>query len=362
MNLRSVFEALRRRWFVVVPILLITAGGVIWVSSESNAEYEATAILLLADPRVVGTDTGGLTDTETGAVDDGGAMLDTPVVIQVVEGDTTRSRLGLTADAVDYTVTEVGEGVLKVEATSPSQDSVVEAANTVIAEIDRVVQELDDADESRTADMRVLSEARVPRQRTILNEGGEGETEYYAAGSVQLDIAQDMSSLQSPYTASAGTLRVLEEAASASRVTESIREEVGDAQARFELVYQLRDAAPIVHVVATGSSPETTMDTLETVLGYLDADLAERQAVTGADESTWIEFQRLAMPEDAQTPEGRLRRPIVTIIALGVVAAASLAVLVDTLLSQRRQLSPTMENDRSETGEVAESAGRTRAS
>lgn len=356
MNLRSVYEALRRRWWVVAPILLLTAGGIIWVSSEANAEYEATAILLLAEPRVAGTDTGG--EPENGTVDEDGAILDPSVVIQIVEGDATRSNLGASASTIDYTVTEVGEGVLRVEATSSSPDSVVAVVNTVIGEVDRVVQELDAADENRSATTRVLARARVPRQRTTLNEDGEGETEYYASGSVQLDIT-DTSGLQSPYTASAGTLRVLEEAASTPTVTESIREEVDDPRARFELDYQLRDAAPIVHVIATGSSPESTMGTLEAVLGYLDADLAERQALTGAEESTWVEFQRLAMPEEAQSPEGRLRRPIVTILVLGFLAAASLAVLVDALMSQERHLSTTPE---SETNELAENARRSHVS
>lgn len=362
MNLRLVLEALRRRWWIAVPILLLTAAGVLWITSDSNAEYEATAILLLAGPQVSGSDTTTETATEQAVEGDPGAILDRSAVIEIVVGDETRSTLTPNAELVDYTVTEVGGGVLRVEATSQSAEAVVDTANTVITEVGRVVQELDAADDSRTAEIRPLAEARVPRQREVVDEEGVAETVYFARASVQLEIVPAGSALQSPYTATAGTLRIIEEAASSPAVIEAIRAEVGDPRAQFELVYQLRDAAPIVHVVARASSREATMDTLQEVLTYLDEDLAERQALTGAGESTWVEFERLTMPESASVPAGRLRRPIVTVIALGIVAAASLAVLVDTLMGRGTPLRLTRQDGAHVETESAKETRRSRSS
>jgi len=339
MRLSPIAAAMRRRWWVVAGVMLITVFGVIWTVT-TNARYEATAILLLASPAITGAESDQVPDEDDGSASDpavaddqgDGTALHPAVVVEIAESDNTRESLGLAASDVDYTITATENGIIRVETVADVESRLVATATTLIREIERIVAELDTADPLRTAAPRVLSEPRFVRQRTVVEADGTSRTEFYAVGSVLVEIDETLAAAPlNPYIASDQTLRVIEEVASTTPVIEAIREEVGDEEAEFEIVFQQRDAAPIVHVVASAMTPESTMSTLDAALAFLDADLADRQARAGADESTWIFFQRLALPTEAVTPEGSLRRPIATIIVLGLIAATTLAVLVDSL-------------------------------
>ena len=332
MNLMKIVDALVRRWWVALPIVLMTVGAVIWIASGSTAEYQARARLLLASPAIVGV------DTESPDQENERAILDPVVVREIAEGDATRAQIGVLGNDVDYSITDVGNGIFRIETVSSDEDSVLEVAPAVIEAVEGVVAELDAADADRTAEVQILSEPRFVRQRTVETDEGV-ETEYFARGSMALVIsgtgASGVTGDPNPYSASVGTLRVLEELSSTEAVLAAVREEVGDSAAAFELQFDTRDAAPLVHVVATATTPETTMATLDSVLMFLDEDLQERQALTGANESTFVRLQRLSVPDEAEVPEGSLRRPIATIIVLGLVGAVSLAVLVDSLMTAR---------------------------
>lgn len=318
-------SALIRRWWVVVPVLLLTMGGVVLVGISAGSQYQARATLLLAGPEIAPGD----------AADDGlGAILDTSVVIEMAEGDATRALLD--PNIVRHSVSEVGSGVLRIEAVGEPGAPVVPAGRTIIAEVERVVEELDAEDDERAAEVRVLSEPRSPRQRIIVEANGDTRTEVFSVGSIQLLIAgQAPSSVENPYNPSGGFLRIIDEDAAVPAVSESIREAVGDPEASFDLQYDSRDAAAIVHVVATATTAETTMATMNEALAFLDEDVARRQTLAGADESTWIVFQRIALPQEAEVLSSSLGRPIAAVVGLGVVAAASLAILVDSLLAAR---------------------------
>jgi hypothetical protein len=348
MKLNAIAEAMRRRWWAVAGVMLITVFGVAWTVS-ANARYEATAILLLASPAITGAadgiadeGDGSALDPDAGVEDEGdGSALDPAVVVEVAGGDITRESLGLAATNVDYSITASENGIIRVETFADSESPLVEAATTLMNEIERIVTELDTADTLRTAETRVLSEPRFVRQRTVVEVDGTSRTEFFAAGSVLLEIDETLATPpENPYVASDQTLRVIEEVASTDPVIEAIREAVGDREAAFEFVFQQRDAAPLVHVVASATTPEATISTLDAALTFLDADLADRQAQAGAAESTWISFQRLAIATEAQTPEGSLGRPVATIIVLGLIAATTLAVLIDSLATSRSKRGP----------------------
>lgn len=323
MNLKSIAAIVRERWWVVAAVVALTIIGLVWTISAST-RYEATAILLLAGPTI-----GGDAPAEP-AEGESAVALDAAVVAEIAGGDTTRTSLGPSADGVNIEITASENGIIRVETVADTSGALVGVARSLMVEIERIVAELDEADPLRSAETRVLSEPRFVREREVVETDGTTRTESYAVGSVLLDIEEPLASpTENPYTASDATLRVVEEVVSTDQVINSVREEVGDNEAGFEIVFQQRDAAPIAHVIASATTEESTMATLNAALAFLDGDLVARQERAGADESTWISFQRLALPTDAKVPEGSLRRPIATIIVLGLVASITLAVLVD---------------------------------
>lgn len=359
MNLSSVFRVLKERWWVAGLVLLVTAAGVYWIVSTATDRYEAYATLLLVTPDVVGS------DDEPSTAQQPDLILDPAVVSEIAGGDGFLSRLGSNERNVDYSITPVGGGVLRVEARSDSEDVVLDTAAALIDEIRRVAEQLDESDPQRAGEVSVLSQPRFARERTITDREGNDQTEYYSVGSVYLAISEEFrpSTPPNPYTASDGTLRVIQEASSDPAAREEILAGTENEQASFEIGRQSRDPVPLLYVTTSAATPQATMDTLDSVVSFLDSDLADRQASTGADESTWLELQRLVFVEEAEKVEARLGRPIAAVVVLGVVAALSLALLIDSLVSGPVGRRSTLPSEGEDTGkpEKAES-GRTRAS
>jgi len=376
MNLKNIFGALRRRWWAAGLVLGVTAAAVVWVVSNTADQYQATATLLLAGPEIMGLEGQPAEDeaTEEEATEDevsqGGVndvRLDPNVVVEIANGDSVRSRLGI--EGVEYSVISVGEGILRVEALSDSEEGVVETALAVIEEIERIAEDLEASDPVSTAEITILSQPQFVRERAIEpspdgEDPGdqEDQVEYVAVGSVFLavDEAPDEAPQGNPYTASDGTLRVIQEVASTDQAREAVLGGIEDETASFAMVMQPRDAVPFVYVEATAGSPEATMATLDAAVSFLDEALAQRQSITGADESTWLAFQRIAVDEEAELMAVRLGRPIATVLVLGVVAAVSLALLVDSLFYTRA--SAHLAGSKSVSEEASVESERSRAS
>lgn len=327
--------------------------------STATDRYEANATLLLVTPDVVGS------DDEQSPAQELDLILDPAVVSEIAGGDGFLSRLGPNERNVDYSVTPVGGGVLRVEARSDSEDVVLDTAAALIDEIQRVAEQLDESDPQRAGEVSVLSQPRFARERTITDREGNDQTEYYSVGSVYLAISEEFrsSTPPNPYTASDGTLRVIQEASSDPAAREEILAGTEDEQASFEVGRQSLDPVPLLYVSASAATPQATMDTLESVLSFVDTDLADRQALTGADEDTWLEFQRLVLSEEAEKLEASLGRPIAAVVVLGLVAALSLALLIDSLVSGHIGQHPIVPAEAEETGSTEDAGSRrTRAS
>jgi hypothetical protein len=343
MNLSEIARVLQRRWMVVASVLLLTVLAVFLTAIRANSDFQATAILLLASPELGGSD-----QQTSESSDDGSMALSPSIIAEIVRGDNTRVALGPESNVTDYAVTVTADNILQVEATNDTADGVVQTADAVIDEIQRVVEDLKAENSEPAATLDILSRPRVPRERTLVGPTGETSVEYYASGSVLLTIEANETELFNPYTPSGGTLRVLVEVASTERVRESIMDVIDDDEATFELIFDSRDVAAVLHVVATANSADGAMDTLDAAVGFLDDDLEERQMLAGADESTFLWYQRLAYPDEAEVASGGLQRPIATIIVLGVVAAVSLAILVDSVIGSRRKMRSAVGPDASD--------------
>jgi len=59
MDAVELFKVVLRRWYVVLPVLLLAAGGAFYAGKAVTADYEARAALLLLGPSVTPTESGG---------------------------------------------------------------------------------------------------------------------------------------------------------------------------------------------------------------------------------------------------------------------------------------------------------------
>lgn len=330
MDVAELSKAVYRRWWIAAAVLMVTLAGTLLVIVRAETQYEATASLLLVGPEILGSGTDEMPPAETPTFTPG-------MVAEVVAGDETRQELDVDGDLAAYEVIVSDEGtILRVEATAETADPVVPTAVSVMEAIERTVadfQAQSQGENEPEVRFEVLSDPSLARQRTVVGPGGERQVEYVATGAVFLSIRADATPQGNPYSASEGTLRVLQEVASAPSTRAAALSGIEGAD--FAVAMQSRDSAPIMHVTATAGTESDTMGALDAAIGFFDQQLAERQVLTGAPEFTWIRFQRLYVPETATAVSGNLRRPLVTIIGLGIVAAVSLAVLADSVLLQR---------------------------
>lgn len=330
MNLGDIARALYRRWIVSVPVLVLTAIAVVVVVSTADTTYEATATLLLAEPEIVGSSD---EDPDEPAQ---ATPLSPTAIAEIAEGDRVRSRVIPEGSDADYSITPRDNRILRIEATSQDEAIVVTTANQVIDEIVDILGEMDSAESSTNLEGEILARPTRARQRLVAIGAGETAVEYYASGSVLVSIEQEaVVSQANPYAASGGTLRVIEEVASTESVKESVLASVEGAD--YVIAFTPRDLAPIMRVTATAPQPETTLDALDAALGFLDDELAGRQEITGAEPATWLRWQRLDIPNEPEEVSPNLRRPVATIVVLGLVGAASLAVLAESVVTYRNK-------------------------
>lgn len=326
-----IFRILLRRWWVVVPTLAVTAGALMLVLTQVEPEYEANASLLLAGPELTqGTQPEG----ETGTTE-----LSATIVAEIVQGDSVRDQLGGDSLA-DYRVEVTGDSILRVVATSDSQGTPVPTVQAVLQAIEEVVatrqQELDVPPEM-VPRVDVLSEPTQARASTAPDGQGGTLEVYEATGSAAILTDADTAGAGgNPYTASGGTLRVLQEVAQSPQGRTAVYEGVASPEP-FTVHMENRDMAPILYVTAHGENPNGVMQTLERAVAFLNGELADRQQRAGVDEDRWIRLETLSMPAGAVEMSANLRRPLLTILGLGLIAAVSLAVLADSLIAYREQ-------------------------
>lgn len=324
MDVFVVVQTVLRRWWVVLPTLALTAGAVALVLMRVEPEYEATASLLLAAPEL--TQVPGEEAAE-------GAPASAAVIAEIVQGDEVRDRLAQGGASADYLVEVTGDGsILRVVATDASQSRVVPTVEAVLAAIDETVAERVGAQQDVRLD--VLSRPSQARAATVPDADGGTSTVYEATGSVRLlGLGEDGAIGANPYVASGGTLRVLQEVAASPEARGAVLE--GERNASFNLHMENRDAAPILYVSAQGTDPDGVMRTLDRAVTYLNDVLLDRQQQVGAPESTWIRLEPLSMPAAVTQLSANVRRPVLMIAGLGMIAAVSLALLVDNLMLRR---------------------------
>lgn len=327
MDIMDVLRAIARRYWVVLPILIVTFVGAALVVTNAIPTYEARATLQLVDPTELGR-----AEPQTAS----SQFADTRVIVEVVLSDTTRTSLGKDASA-DYTVSLSDNGkIISVQAFG-DQDAVVPTASAVIGAISGIFADVEeDLGETTKASFEVLAQPTQARERIVTVGPDVTATEYYALGAVLVDFQETDPIAANPIGAGEGTLRALEivaESASIKRSEFDIDPEEGTRDYSIDLIPR----TSILTIDANGTSSEETIELLGDVSQFLEAKLDQRQAATGADESTWLEFETLAADPEGERVSGNLRRPLLTVLGLGVVAAVSLAVLADNLLNLRSE-------------------------
>lgn len=330
MDVIEIARTALRRWYVVLAVLLLTGVAAVAVARTAEVHYEVSGSFLLS----------AVSAPDAEGADRDVATLTPHVASELVQDSDVRARVGEQGGSDDYTVTVEGDGLLRVQGAGASEEEAVTTAQLVMAEIRSEVTRHEDeagAPENRRTEVEVLSSpttARLVGGGDVPADGADvGDEAYVATGSLRFLTPPGAGS--NPYAASlVGTVRVLEEVLQSPIARREIAAAGGDPG--YELGMLPADAAPIVNVVTTSTSAEVAERTFGLVEDGLRDELETRQDEVGAPEASWLNLEPLSVPVGAVVVGGELQRSLIVIIGVGVVAAVSLAVVVEAGASRRR--------------------------
>lgn len=332
MDVFTVLAIVRRRWLVVLPVLLATVAGAVFVGLRVDPEYEAIGTVLVAGPsssattQVGGPGGGGAADGSLGA----GAV--TPAIVSaIVTSDATVGQLVADGASPNFEITAEDEGILEVTASATDRATAVQTVTSVLAEMERVVT-------SRQTDANVpegvQDRLEVLGEPTGKQTRADGDGTFVAEGSARI-VRTDTTSV-TPLQNLAYSARLLEVAMAADTMKSDV---LADAPSGTDyVVEQIRnDPAPLLFVTVTGTDPTGVRRALDAAIEGMRGLLVDRQTEQDIDPSRWVGIDVLSAPESATLASTNLLRPLVAIVGMGLVGSVSLGILVDSWAKTTRR-------------------------
>ncbi len=316
MDLLTLLGILVRRWYVVVPTLLLTALAAYMVDTRVPDEFEATGWVLIESPALnqtgepSGTDILALGD-ELAADPPNGLPSDAEFVVQ--PGDTPASFV--------------------VSAAADSASGAEQTVNVVTAALqDRLAQAQADA----AVDEFARLELRQALPRAIPSEATDGTF----TASMPLDLRDPASGVANPYGPNPGTGRLLQVAimGDAGRAQFSAQ---FDGSVAYSIDQTARDAAALLQITTTGANRQDVIAAFFTLQEVLDAELDERQARAGVPESRRVRVTPFDAPLQATDVSPPVHRATAAVLLLGGLLSIAAGVAANRFLPKRGTGQPT---------------------
>ncbi len=311
MDLLTLFGILLRRWYVVLPTLLLTGLAAYMVDTRVPPEYEATGWVLIESPTLDQT-TGQAGSTDILALGDDlaadppdGLPPDAEFVVQA--GDTPSSFV-----------------VSAAASTAPAAEQTVNLITTALQEGLADQQSVSDVDEATRLELRPALPRAIPSEQA---------DESFTA-SMPLDLRDPTLGVANPYGPNPGTGRLLQVAITgdAGRATFS---EQFDGNVAYSVDQAARDAAALLQIKTTGADRQEVIAAFFTLQQILDADLDERQARAGVPDSRRVRVTPFDAPLQATDISPPVDRATAAVLLLGGLLSIGMGVGANHLLRQR---------------------------
>lgn len=312
MDLLTLIQAVIRRWYVTVPVLLATFAVAAVVQANITPEYQANGSVLLEEPRF---DPSRLPASFINA----GAIADRFDELDAGARFSTGDAQVVVHAATSTTIEILGVGP---------------AANDVAASVDAAIEWVRDEvaamqdEEDVAASERLRSTVLTPVVTPEPLPGGS----YEAVGIVAL--RDPSSGIENPYGADSSTTSLL----GAVVTSDTGRSRVNQATASGVTfgVSTGRDNPAIVSITTTGPDPDGVVDAFDVVRDALADELDARQARAEVPESRRIVVSDLARPEAVADVSPPVSRAVAAVVGAGGLLALGLAIVVDTVALRRR--------------------------
>jgi hypothetical protein len=311
MDLLTVFGVMVRRWYVVVPTLLVTALMAVFLQFNATPMYQASGSILLTESQV---DPSGLPALVVSSPRVSGAVQEGPAGTAASDEDQ------------QFTLRRTGDG-FEVAVVADSASTAESWARALVDDVVRVVGELQaEAEIPEDERLQVTGISAV----TTSDERPDGTFE--ARGSIALQ--DPTADYENPFPANNATGRVLEVAV----MSDAGRARAADLTApgvRFEVTQDGTDRAPILEISTFGAEPSDVLAAFDQVATVVDEELQRRQERAEVPSTQRVGVEALAEPRNVVNVSPPVSRSVATIIALGLLAAPVLAVATENLRSPR---------------------------
>lgn len=319
MDLLTLLGILVRRWYVVLPTLLLTGFAAYTVDTRVPPEYEATGWVLIESPNL---------DQTTGS----SRIAD---ILALGDDLATSPPSGLPADA--EFVVQVGDTpasfvVSAAAGTASAAEQTVNLVTTALQETLSEQQSGSDVDEATRLELRPALPRAIPAEQT------DGSF----TASMPLELRDPTIGVANPYGPNPGTGRLLQVAITGDAGRARFSEQF-EGNVAYSVDQAARDAAALLQIKTTGADRQEVLAAFFTLQQILDADLDERQARAGVPESRRVRVSPFDAPLQATDVSPPVDRATAAVLLLGGLLSIGLGVAGNSLLRNRAARSEATE-------------------
>lgn len=327
MDILTLIKVILRRWFVVVPIILVTFALAFSVGSSIRPEYGMSGTVLL-------TSASDGTPADTDSV----PIVTAPLLAEILRSAATVKRMTDAGAVVPYVVeVDPSTSILRVTAAGRDGPPNIRTVEIVLENLEKELRLLEE-----TAEVPPRNRAAVRFLSRPSGQPGAGLP--FASGSaflVPLGVGRT-----NQFAANGYTTRILTELMLAAESRRAVFERAGGV-VKFSLSAAQRDAAPILTISVRGADPRLTESAYEAVVATAGDILDDQQGKAGIESSDRTRLVPLNQPAGATETPSTAVKSVATVVGLGSIGAATAAIVVESLMAGRaRRRSPSSDRKR----------------
>jgi hypothetical protein len=318
MDILTIIQAVFRRWYVTLPIVLVGVASALYLNTTIPPQYESRGQVLLANPEL---NPAGLPSTLVDVDEAVGRLGIDELSNQLAVGDAT-----LRATASD----DATIGVTATAANAQDAEASVRAVvDWYVSEVTSV-QQAAGVPEDEQLQPRLLAEEIVAQQR---------EDDSFEA-SAAITLRDPTAGISNPFGASNTTARILLVAMQSDAGRLEVNARTADGVS-FEVSQSSRDAAPILAVTTYGPVPDQVIAAFDDVVAVLEQELDARQDRAEVPTTRRTSIEVLAAPQTVTDTSPPIERSVAAVVGLAGLIAIATGIALESVAARRRRAEPT---------------------
>ncbi len=329
MDFFGLLRIMLRRWFVVIPVLVVAAFLGVNFIEEPDVSYSSGGSELLVVQDGESADEATPTGVAINTVDAG------LLLREALSQQSYRASLDDQGLVSNFAIAEdLTPTILTIDISSTDAGNVLETGVTIVEDLDELLANA------------IGGDALGVRLRPITDLSDDDVVTSGDLSSLSVSVAILPSSGVSanPYPPNLPTVRLVTDLAQRPSVGEAVRAVAPSAG--YIVSSQQRDTAAIVNIGITTPNRADIEPAYRAAVDAVNAELAGLQLEAGVQEGNLTVLSTLNPPGGGVQNSSSIVRPAAGVALLGVAAACVLAVLVDGLILRRRAKKRAKVDDR----------------